>query len=98
MEGIVATDKNPICARFAAVCARHPRSRAARDADAKFRNTGLERGAALVKDIAWMKEQVSSRHRATAPPSRRGADAPRPVAQGVTAPPQAAGAGAKYAA
>jgi hypothetical protein len=27
---------------------------------AKFRNTGLERGAALAKDIAWMQAQARS--------------------------------------
>ena len=63
MEGIVATDSNPICARFAARGAPRTRSRARARADTKFRNTGLERGAALAKDIAWMKEQARARLR-----------------------------------
>ena len=98
MEGIIATDKNPICAPFAARCDPRRLSRAPCGADAKFRNTGLERGAALAKDIAWMKEQVRSRRTATAFPPSCGADASRAMAQGVAAPQQAAGAGAKYAA
>ena len=63
MEGIVATEKNPICACFAARGAAGTRSRAPADADAKFRNTGLERGAALAKDIAWMKAPARARQR-----------------------------------
>ena len=98
MEGIVATDSNPICACFAARGAPRTRSRAAARADTKFRNTGLERGAALTKDIAWMKEQARASARAAAQTPSRGADAARAATQGLTAPPQAAAAGAKYAA
>ena len=58
MEGIVATDKNPICAPFARVYGDPAALTHCPGADAKFRNTGLERGAALAKDIAWMKEQA----------------------------------------
>ena len=73
MEGIVAKDSNPICACFAARGAPGTRSRGAAHADAKFRNTGLERGAALEKDIAWMKAQARVRsrfRRASAEPRR----------------------------
>jgi len=64
MEGVVATSNNPICAPLSTrSCAADALTRRPR-ADAKFRNTGLERGAALVKDIAWMTEQARRRRSA----------------------------------
>jgi hypothetical protein len=98
MEGIVATDSNPICAPFAALSGDPAALTQSPGADAKFRNTGLERGAALVKDIAWMKEQARLACCCTAPLARNCADAACARPQGAVAPPQAAGAGAKYAA